>query len=505
MRWATHLAWLALVLAMAAARAADLPTLHIGSKRFTESYVIAEIVTRTLERSGVVKAEHRPGLGNTAVVFSALRSGAIVAYPEYTGTIAMELLRLGRVPPLAELNQQLAPYEVAAGIPLGFSNTYALAMTEQRAAALDITRLSDLRRHPGLRYALSQEFLQRADGWPGLALTYGLKDVRPTGLDHGLAYEAVLGGQADVIDVYTTDPKLSAYRLRVIEDDRQYFPPYDAVMLYRSDLPQRYPQAWAVLAGLEGKLTPQRMRMLNAQVELDGASFREAAAAYVSGGRPQVYAGARAWDRALAAIFAPDFWRLTRQHCSLVLLSLGLSVLIGLPLGWLAHRLPRARYWIVGAVGVLQTVPSLALLAVLIVALDRIGTVPALIALVLYALLPIVRNTQTGLDGVAPGLRGAAAALGLSRTARLRLIELPLAAPSILAGIRTAAVINVGTATIAAFVGAGGYGERIVAGLAVHDPMLLLAGAVPAAALAILLEGAFHIAERRAMPWRQPG
>lgn len=493
-------AWFSVLLAACAACLADQPTLHIGSKRFTESYIVAEIVTRTLQRGGGVRAEHRPGLGNTAVVFAALRSGAIAAYPEYTGTIAIEILRLNRVPTLAELNVHLEPYGLAVGIPLGFSNTYALAMPEQRAESLGITRLTQLRQHPELRYALSQEFLKRADGWPGLAVAYGLPEHAPVGLDHGLAYEAVRSGQADVIDVYTTDPKLAAYRLRVLADDRRYFPAYDAVLLHRSDLPRRYPVAWAALGKLEGKLTPDRMRMLNAQVELDGGTFRAVAEDFVEGRAPSAKSQGAAWRRAIAAIFAPDFGRVTREHLTLVLVSLVCSMALGIPLGWLAHRMPSARYWVIGAVGILQTIPALALLAMLIVAMDRIGTAPALVALVLYALLPIVRNTQTGLDGVPPGVRQAATALGLGRWARLRLIELPLAAPSILAGIRTAAVINVGTTTIAAFVGAGGYGERIVAGLAVHDSMLLLAGAAPAAALAILLEAAFHIAERRWLP-----
>ena len=138
--------------------------------------------------------------------------------------------------------------------------------------------------------------------------------------------------------------------------------------------------------------------------------------------------------------------------------------------------------------------------AFLIALLDRIGTLPALVALFLYGLLPIVRNTATAMAEVARGLKQAAAALGLRPREILRLIELPVASRTILAGVRTSAVINVGTATIAAFIGAGGYGERIVAGLAVNDNVLLLAGAVPAAVLALLIEGGFSLAERWLVP-----
>jgi osmoprotectant transport system permease protein len=168
-----------------------------------------------------------------------------------------------------------------------------------------------------------------------------------------------------------------------------------------------------------------------------------------------------------------------------------------LPLGVLAAKVPRTGAVIFAIVGVVQTIPSLALLAFLIAIVGTIGVVPALIALFLYALLPIVRNTCTGLVAIPRGMRQAAMALGLRTRERMLLIELPLALPSILAGINTSAVINVGTATIAAFIGAGGYGERIASGLALNDNATLLAGAIPAAALALLVQGLFGLGERR--------
>ncbi len=190
-----------------------------------------------------------------------------------------------------------------------------------------------------------------------------------------------------------------------------------------------------------------------------------------------------------------------REHLLLTFASLALAIAAGVPLGVLALRHARMGQWILGAVGVIQTVPSIALLALLIAAMGMIGFVPALIALALYALLPIVRNTHSGLTGVRGGLRQAALALGLRDGARLRWVELPLAWPTILAGIKTSAVINVGTATIAAFVGAGGLGERIVQGLAVNDGALLVAGALPAALLAIVVQVMFELLERRTAPW----
>ncbi len=470
------------------------PVVNVGSKRFTESYILAEIAAQTVNAAGEARAVHRQGLGNTAILFAALKSGAVHLYPEYTGTVAFELLGLNNVPDLAALNRELARHGLAAGVPLGFSNSYALAMLDSRAEALGIARISDLARYPGLSLALSQEFLNRKDGWQALKGAYQLPFVEVRGLDHGLAYEALAGGQLDVMDVYSTDSKVARYRLRVLQDDRAFFPAYDAVLLYRSDLPQKFPRSWQVLQGLQNRITAAQMIAMNASAELSAQPFTTVAQGFLDGryatGTPPAQQVRKSFVQTL---FGPDFWRLTAQHFVLVFASLALGVAAGVPLGIWANRMPRTGAWILGAAGVLQTVPSLALLAFLIAALDRIGTAPAIAALFLYSLLPIVRNTEAGLAAVPRQMRDSATALGLTEWPRVRLIDLPLAARTILAGIKTSAIINVGTATIAAFIGAGGYGERIVAGLAVNDHALLLAGALPAAAMALLIQGMFHL------------
>jgi osmoprotectant transport system permease protein len=466
-------------------------TVRIGSKRFTESYVLGEILRETAARAGA-DAVHRQGLGNTGIVFAALRTGEIDVYPEYTGTIAREILKADANLPLDELNRRLAPLGLGVAAPLGFNNTYALAMREEQAARLGVRTVSDLARHPGLRLGLTQEFLGRADGWPGLKAAYALPFATPTGIDHGLAYDAIAAGRIDVKDVYSTDAKIERYGLRVLADDRGFFPQYDAVLLHRLDLPQRAPGAWRALLALEGGIDARKMIRLNAAAELDGRSFTQAAALFFAGD-----AQAAAPRRGFAElVFGPDFWRLTREHVVLVAVSLLAAALIGIPLGLLAAKVPPVAQVVLAAVGIIQTIPSLALLAFLIAALGRIGTVPALVALFLYALLPIVRNTHAGLAQIPVGLRQAAVALGLSPRDRVLAIELPLALPTILAGVKTSAVINVGTATIAAFIGAGGYGERIVQGLALNDHATLVAGALPAAVLALLVQGVFEAAER---------
>lgn len=486
------LAFVLLLLAGGTSAAND--PLKIGSKRFTESYVLGEVL---LHAAG--NAVHRPGLGNTGILHAALLSGAIDVYPEYTGTIVREILKQEGTPSLHEIDAALASQGLAVSVPLGFNNTYAIGVPRALAQKLGLRTIGDLAAHPELRFGVSHEFLGRKDGWPGLARTYGLDRFRPTGLDHGLAYEALASGRMDVIDVYSTDAKIARYDIQVLADDRGYFPRYDAVLLHRRDAPQRHAEQWAGLRRLQGRIDEAAMLRMNAAAEIEGRSFKDAARLLDAAAANQTPAAKSFLD----VLFDEHFARLTIQHLVLVFGSVAASMVVGIPLGIAAASYPRFEKTIFGIVGILQTIPSLALLAFLVAVIGTIGILPAAIALFLYGLLPIVRNTHAGLLGVGKGLRQAGAALGLSTRDRLRYVELPVAAPAILAGIKISAVINVGTATIAAFVGAGGYGERIATGLALNDSTMLLAGAIPAAALALLTQTGLDVIERRVAPWQR--
>ncbi len=485
-------------LAMQPAQAAE--PLVVGSKRFTESYVLGEIVRQTLIGAGV-PAVHKQGLGNTGILEQALTSGAVDIYPEYTGTIVREILKREPAPgdaqpSIEQLNTWLAPRKLKVAVPLGFNNTYALAMQDRVAERLGVRSISDLARLPAaaLRLGLSHEFQARADGWPALTRAYGLPQPAASALDHGLAYDALMVGQVDLIDIYSTDAKVGRLKLRVLTDDRNFFPRYDAVLLMRVAVDP------APLSPLAGRIDNAAMVALNAAVELDGLSFEAAAHRFLAG--PTGTAAAPPHRLTfIDRLFAPDLLRLTLQHLALVFGSLLLAVLVGVPLGVLAWRQPRFANTLLAAVGLLQTVPSIAMLAFLIAIVGAIGFLPALLALFFYALLPIVRNTHAGLVGVPKGVAEAGLAIGLRRGQVLRLVQLPLARPTLLAGIKTAAVINVGTATVAAFIGAGGLGERIVAGLAVNDTATMLAGALPAAVLALVVQVVFDAVERRSSRW----
>ena len=499
-RWLAGLGILSALLFCCNFAIAEKP-LSIGSKRFTESYILGELLQQMAARGG--PSEHKPGLGNTAILYAALRAGSIDAYPEYTGTIAREILKLEGNPSISLLNSELKPLGLAISVSFGFDNSYALGVREVIAASYEIRKISDLVKHPGLKLGLSPEFLARRDGWPGMSRTYGLAGISPYGLEHGIAYEALAAGRIDGVDLYSTDAKIVRHQIRVLTDDMQYFPRYEAVLLHRIEAPLRYPLQWKGITALQDSLDNAGMIRLNAAVELEGRSFAQAAALHLDTVKDATSPPSVQPPREFATLlFGPDLWRLTGEHLLLVFGSLVAAILVGLPLGVAAARMPRLTQPIFAVMGVVQTVPSLALLAFLISLTHSIGLLPAMIALFLYALLPIVRNTQTGLVNVGRGVGQAALALGLSEKDKLFFIELPLALPMILSGIKTSAVINVGTATIAAFIGAGGYGERIAAGLAINDTYLLLAGAIPAAILALAIQYFFEWLEKRAIQTR---
>lgn len=481
-------AWLVVTMALLMPFWVHATPVRIGSKQFTESVILGETARLAARQQGI-PVTHQRELGGTAILWSALQHGDIDAYPEYTGTLTHELLR--NVAPDADiptLRAALKPLGVGITDSLGFDDTYAIGMREDRAAQLGIRSLSDLAAHPEVRLGFSNEFMARGDGWPGLRQRYGMPQTQVRGLDHALSYRALASSAVDAIDLYSTDAEIPYYRLRTLDDDRHYFPHYEAVFVYRLDLEHSSPAFVDVLKKLTGRISADAMRQLNAMVKLHGEKETAAAAGFL-GVQPDGD-GANLWGR---------LWRRTLEHLRLVLISLTAAVVIAIPLGVWAARTKRLGHLIMALSGVLQTIPSLAMF-VFMIPFFGIGTWPAIAALFLYSLLPIVRNTYAGLAGIPPDLRESAAALGLPRGVRLRRVELPMAIRSILAGIKTAAVINVGTATLGALIGAGGYGQPIVTGIRLDDTGLILEGAIPAACMALVVQGLFEGVERWLTP-----
>jgi osmoprotectant transport system permease protein len=466
--------------------AATAEPIVIGSKKFTESYVLAEIAKRALEKTGV-PVEHRQGMGGTIILWQALQSNQIAAYPEYTGTIAEEILK-SPTATFDEMREQLAKSGVGMTAELGFNNTYALVMRRDVAKQKQIRTISDLRNHPELKLGLTHEFLDRQDGWRPLVEKYRLPTRNVVGIDHGLGYGALRNGSIDVKDAYSTDAKIGEYQLVALEDDLQFFPQYKAVFLYRLALPAN---VIAVLRSLEGSIDEKRMIELNAAAE-KRKNYAQAA---------ELYFAEPSSSGSMEESFPHKLWRWTARHLQLAGFSLLLAVAVGIPLGIAASRGGAIGQVILGFAGAVQTIPSLALLALLVpIPFFGISVRTAIAALFLYGLLPIVRNTATGLQDIAKPVRESAVALGLEPAARLWKIYLPMAARSILGGIKTSAVINVGTATLAALIGAGGLGEPILSGLNLNDHVTILEGAIPAALLALLVQWSFDLLDRLLIP-----
>jgi osmoprotectant transport system permease protein len=275
----------------------------------------------------------------------------------------------------------------------------------------------------------------------------------------------------------------------VLEDDREYFGTYQAILLYRTDLPAA---AKAAIQRMEGQISEETMQGLNARAKVDQVEEQIVAADYLN---EALDLGATAETETRAERISGR----TEEHIVLVGLSLGLAILLGIPLGILSAKSRVVGPGVLLVVGVIYTIPSLALLAVMVPPLG-VGQVPAILALFLYSLLPIVWNTYTGLNDLSRPLMESAEALGLSDASKLLRVEIPLAARSILAGVKIAAVINIGTATLGALIGAGGYGQPILTGIRRANLGLILEGTVPAAVLTILVLALLEILERTLLP-----
>src|ERR1700675_1193661 len=256
-----------------------------GSKSFTESYILAEVAAQIIEAVGEARVERHAGLGGTGVTFRALTSGAIDLYPEYTGTLGRVILKEPSLATADDIRARLEAQGLTVSASLGFANTYALAVRGAQAERLGLRTIGDLASHPDLSAAFSSGFLEREDGWPGLKRHYGLGLSRVSVMEHALTYRALAAGQVDVMDVFSTDGQLERLKLRLLDDDRRFFPDYSAVLLARRAMTEGYPPTWAPRPeALEGRLDGARMAGLNAMADLDGRRVSEVAAVFLGGG-----------------------------------------------------------------------------------------------------------------------------------------------------------------------------------------------------------------------------
>lgn len=504
-------------LAAATVTAVGAQSFVVGSKNFTEGRLLGEIVAQYVRATTALEVEHRADLGGTMVCWQALREGEIDCYVEYTGTAWSIILK----EPGKTADRQRAflhvqreyrrRYDIEWSPPFGLNNSYVMAVRRAVAQRLGLTRISDLIGHgASLRASFTPEFVEREDGWAGLRTHYPGLDLVPRAMEHGLVYAAVAAGEVDVFDAYSTDGKLLRYDVVLLDDDRGFFPPYQAAPVVRGAVLRAHPELRDALWRLAFTIDDRTAMRLNHRVEVGGERFEDVARSFLrergliadDGGRAAT--GPARDERGLLYALWNDratIGRLALEHLGYVALAVAITALLAIPLGVAVVRVPRLRGLLLGGASVVQTIPSLALLAFLIaVPWVGLGERAAILALVLYAVLPILRNTVTGLESVDPVLVDAARGLGMTPRQVLWRVRFPLALRTILAGVRTAAVISVGVATLAAFIGAGGLGQPIVTGLYLNDVGLVLSGAIPAALLALAVDGGLGLLARVLTP-----
>src|SRR5687767_11761483 len=255
--------------------AAQTRPIIVASKPFGESFILCEMFAQLLEARGF-RVDRRPGLGATEIAFAALRTNAIDVYPEYTGTGMLAILgdTTRRTPQDAfghVATEFRRRFDTRWLPPLGFENTYAISVRRETAVRDGLRTLTDLARvAPRLRAGFTADFIGRADGLPGLSRSYGLRfrEVRP--LLGAVKYRAVAAGDVDVIDGYSTDGLIARYDLVVLEDNRRFFPPYEAAALVSPSMVRDVPGALVALAELSGRIDDRTMRLLNRRLEVDG-------------------------------------------------------------------------------------------------------------------------------------------------------------------------------------------------------------------------------------------
>lgn len=481
--------------------------LVIGSKIFTENMLLGEILALLLEKEGF-KIIRKFNMGGTKLLFDALRVGDIDIYPEYTGTgYAMILKESKKLSPhetyLFVKKEFLNRYQLVWSPALGFENTYVLACRKGDARFESITAVSELQDLPfPLRLASEHEFTERKDGWPLFSKHYklNLKKNQILSMNPSLMYSAIDNKKVDLIMAYSTDGRLKAYQLKTLEEDKQFFPSYKAAYLTRKEIPASHPEVKAVFQMMKNQISEKEMIWLNNEVDHKKRDISKTAEKFLLEKEflNKKTSQATKKTESLFSYYLQKKSYLLKifiEHLILVAWALMLALFFAIPLSiWTFYnsKVEKAVFFFVNT---LQTIPSIALLGALIPLLG-IGFTPAVTALFIYALLPIIRNTFEGLKNIDSTYIEVSAGLGLTKRQILRFIQIPLALPVIIAGVRTAVVLLVGTATLAAFIGAGGLGDPIFRGIATLDSRLIFMGAVPACALALFLDKALGLLEK---------
>ncbi|MCZ0932030.1 MAG: ABC transporter permease subunit, partial [Oligoflexia bacterium] len=336
------------------------------------------------------------------------------------------------------------------------------------------------------------EFVERKDGFSNFVKKYqlGFQKDKIWTMNQGLMYSALKNKKMDMIMAYSTDGRIKAFDLKTLKDDKHFFPAYEVAYLTRSSLLTQYPKIKKAFKDLEGNITEKEMIFLNNQVDqLKYDSSQTARNFLIKKNLLEDNIQNLKQQSWLDYYISKKdyFFKIFYEHLLLIFVSLFFALLTAIPIGLWASYSVRVEKIVFLIVNTLQTVPSLALLALFIPFLG-IGFLPAVVTLFIYSLLPVIRNTFEGIKNIDRVFISAGAGIGLNSRQILRYVQIPLALPMILAGVRTSAVIVVGTATLAAFIGAGGLGDPIFRGIATLNSKLIFLGAVPACLLAVFID-----------------
>lgn len=478
----------------------------IGSKVFTEGVLVAEMLATLLEEKYSYKVKRKFNLGGTQFVFNALTAKQIDVYGEYTGTGYSMILNLSgetRAPQIYKTvkSQFLKKFQLVWSQPLGFNNTYAIAIRNNDPQFKNINKVSDLiGKTKNLSLAADHEFMERRDGYNYFSKAYGITfpTSKTSTMDPGLMYSALKNKQVDLIMAYSTDGRIKAYNLKILKDDKNFFPAYQAAYLTSPSVLKRFPKLKLAFKDLENNISEKEIIALNDRVDRLKQEDHVVIKNFLI--QKKLLKGdlSKIQHQDIFSYYYSKRYYLLKifiEHLMLTFASLLIAILLAIPIGIFMTRKKQLAKTIFPVINTLNTIPSLALLGFLIPILG-IGYIPAIFALFIYCLLPLIRNTYEGIRGVDLNYIEAATGIGLTKFQILKKVEWPMALPVIIAGIRTAAVIVVGTATLASLVGAGGLGEPIFRGIATVNSKLILLGAVPAAVLAVIIDRFLSLVEK---------
>lgn len=507
MRFKKHLlGWLATTLLFSSQTQAA--PLVLATKSFTEQHILSAMTVQYLQKKGF---QVQPQTNIAAVISrNAMVNKQIDITWEYTGTSLIIFNRIDKRMSPQETYDTVKRLDAKLGLvwlkPADMNNTYAFAMQRKRAESENITTISQMvakieqvrQNDPDHNWmlGLDLEFAGRSDGMKPLQQAYQMQLDRPQirQMDPGLVYNAVRDGLVDAGLVYTTDGRVKGFDLKVLEDDKGFFPSYAVTPVVRKEVLEANPGLDDALNTLSGLLNNDVISTLNAQVDIEHRTPQQVAHQFLQD--KGLLSGAPMDTIHYMLDNAGYLASLTFQHLWLVALAVGLAIIIGVPLGVLIVRHKWLATPVLGAATLLLTIPSIALFGLMIPLFSLIGhgigVLPAVTAVFLYSLLPIVRNTHTALDSLPPGLREAGRGIGMTFWQRLRWVEIPMALPVIFGGIRTAVVMNIGVMAIAAVIGAGGLGLLLLNGISGSDIRMLIAGALMICLLAIVLDWLLH-------------